>query len=75
MFLIQIKHWVPVFDQHNFNVVFQNHDHAYLRSKPLTNNKVSNNGVIYTGNGAWGVNVNYNSPGPDFYKEVVRRRK
>jgi hypothetical protein len=27
--------WVPVFDKHHVDIVFQGHDHAYLRTYPL----------------------------------------
>lgn len=49
------KHWVPVFEYHGLTAAFENHDHAYKRSKPIMKGKVDPDGVIYMGDGAWGV--------------------
>lgn len=32
-------YWVPVFDKHHVDVVFQGHDHTYIRTHPLRNNQ------------------------------------
>ena len=29
------KHWVPIFDKHHVDVVFQGHDHTYMRTYPM----------------------------------------
>ncbi|MCK5862282.1 MAG: metallophosphoesterase family protein, partial [Candidatus Hydrogenedentes bacterium] len=31
--------WLPVFDKHHVDMVLQGHDHAYLRTWPMKNNK------------------------------------
>jgi hypothetical protein len=31
--------WVPVFDRHHVDLVFQGHDHAYLRTYPMRDNR------------------------------------
>lgn len=51
------KHWVPVFEAHRLTAAFENHDHAYKRTLPIFNNQPApiNEGVIYLGDGAWGV--------------------
>lgn len=50
------KYWVPLFDKFGVTAVFEHHDHAYKRTWPLRNNKVDfNNGILYLGDGAWGV--------------------
>jgi hypothetical protein len=44
------EHWVPIFDKHHVDLVFQGHDHAYLRTYPLrTNHRAegSGQGTIY----------------------------
>jgi hypothetical protein len=41
---------VPVFDRHHVDMVLQGHDHAYLRTPPMKNNKKVKNpadGTIY----------------------------
>jgi hypothetical protein len=50
------KAWLPLFDKHQLDVAFENHDHALKRSKLLKNNKVvPKNGTLYVGDGAWAV--------------------
>ncbi len=49
------KHWVPLFEMYGVRVAFENHDHAYKRTHPIRNGKISANGIVYFGDGAWGV--------------------
>ena len=52
------KHWVPVFEKYNLPVVFENHDHNFKRTYPIRNEKKDpENGVVYLGDGAWGILV------------------
>ena len=42
--------WVPIFDKHHVDMVLQGHDHAYLRTYPMKDNRKANapkNGTIY----------------------------
>ncbi len=48
-------HWIPLFEEYGVKVVFENHDHAYKRTYPIRNGAVSPNGIVYIGDGAWGV--------------------
>lgn len=48
--------WVPLFERYGLSVVFENHDHAYKRTFPLRGGEPSSDGVVYIGDGAWGVN-------------------
>ena len=48
-------HWVPLFERYKLDACFENHDHAYKRTHPLINGKKSSKGVIYFGDGSWGV--------------------
>lgn len=48
------KHWVPLFERYNVDVVFEHHDHTYKRTHPLIGNQVDENGVLYLGDGSWG---------------------
>lgn len=47
--------WVPLFETHGVRMVFENHDHAYKRTKPLLGGQPDRSGVVYIGDGAWGV--------------------
>ncbi len=49
------KSWVPIFEKFGLDVAFENHCHAYKRSQILYNGKVSTKGVVYLGDGGWGV--------------------
>lgn len=49
------KYWPPIFDQYHLNVAFEHHDHDYKRTYPLTGGKITPGGVLYLGDGAWGV--------------------
>jgi hypothetical protein len=49
--------WLPLFEKHNVKVAFENHDHAYKRTFPIMANKVNEEGIVFFGDGAWGVNV------------------
>jgi len=51
------KYWLPIFEQHDIKIAFENHDHAYKRSFPLRQDKVDESGIVFFGDGAWGVNV------------------
>jgi acid phosphatase type 7 len=50
------KHWVPLFEQYKLHVFFENHDHGYKRTFPLLQDKSDPRGVVYIGDGSWGVN-------------------
>jgi hypothetical protein len=51
------EHWVPVFERHGVEVAFEHHDHTYKRTHPIRGGKVSPDGIVYFGDGAWGVAV------------------
>lgn len=44
----------PIFEKYNVSIVFNGHFHHYVRSHPLHNNDVSNNGVYYVISGGGG---------------------
>ena len=48
------EHWVPLFEEFGVKVAFENHDHNYKRTYPIRNNEISEDGVVYVGDGAWG---------------------
>jgi len=38
-------HWVPIFDKHHVDIVFQGHDHTYIRTHPMrANHRASSSG-------------------------------
>lgn len=47
--------WVPLFEENKISLVFEHHEHTFKRTYPLLNNKVHPNGIIYVGDGAWGI--------------------
>lgn len=47
--------WTPLFDKYGLTAAFENHDHAYKRTHLIKEGKVSPEGVLYVGDGAWGV--------------------
>lgn len=49
------KHWVPLFEKYSLNTAFEHHDHCYKRTVPIKNGEKNSSGVIYMGDGAWGV--------------------
>jgi hypothetical protein len=49
------KSWVPSFDAYRLTAAFENHEHAYKRTHLIRNGAVSAYGVMYIGDGGWGV--------------------
>jgi acid phosphatase type 7 len=54
--------WCPLFEQAGIKVAFENHDHAYKRTHPIKNGKIDSQGIIYLGDGAWGVGLRVPDP-------------
>src|SRR5262249_15509426 len=49
------KFWVPSFDTYHLTAAFENHEHAYKRTHPLLAGMIVADGVVYVGDGGWGV--------------------
>ncbi len=49
------KHWVPLFERHNVDVVLEHHDHTFKRTHPLKDGVADAGGVLYLGDGSWGM--------------------
>lgn len=47
--------WVPLFERYGVRMAFENHDHSYKRTVPLRGNAEVVDGIVYIGDGAWGV--------------------
>lgn len=48
------EHWVPLFEKHQLDAVFEHHDHTYKRTHRLLNDQPHPDGILYLGDGAWG---------------------
>lgn len=49
------EHWVPLFEKFGVRLAFENHDHAFKRTKPIRGGQVDASGIVFLGDGAWGV--------------------
>lgn len=49
------RSWVPLFEKYQLTAAFENHDHCYKRTHPLLQGKIDPQGVLYIGDGAWGI--------------------
>lgn len=50
-------HWVPLFERYGVRLAFEHHDHAYKRTVPLRGGRPHPGGIVYLGDGAWGVST------------------
>ena len=53
--LLVRTYWVPLFEKWKLQTAFEHHDHAYKRTHPLLKNRAHPEGVVYLGDGGWGV--------------------
>jgi hypothetical protein len=49
------KYWVPLFEKYRVPVVLEHHDHTFKRTRPLLDGRAHDNGVLYLGDGSWGM--------------------
>lgn len=49
------QNWVPIFEDNGVSAAFEHHDHIYKCSYPMLKNKPHPHGVLYIGDGGWGV--------------------
>ncbi len=49
------ENWAPLFEEHGVKYAFEGHDHTYKRTHPILAGEVHPEGVVYVGDGAWGV--------------------
>ena len=47
--------WVPLFERYHISTAFEHHSHTYKRTFPLKGGKIDPDGVVYLGDGSWGV--------------------
>lgn len=48
-------HWVPHFEHNHVQVAFEHHNHAFKRTFRIKNNRIDPTGILYLGDGAWGI--------------------
>lgn len=49
------ENWCPLFEQYHLNGAFEHHSHTFKRTHPIKREKIDPNGVVYFGDGSWGV--------------------
>lgn len=49
------QHWVPLYENAGVQLVFENHDHTFKRTKPLLSGAENPRGIRYLGDGLWGI--------------------
>lgn len=49
------KYWPSLFEEFHLLAAFEHHDHAYKRTYLIKEGKISPDGVLYLGDGGWGV--------------------
>lgn len=83
------QYWLPLFDQHNMKLSFENHDHSYKvsdravdgiamtdwiqRTYRLRNNEITSNGTQYIGDGCWGRTPRVTDPRWYLEKQLEKR--
>jgi hypothetical protein len=64
------QNWTPLFEQYGVELAFENHDHAYKRTVPVLRESEQPGGIIYFGDGAWGVGERVpREPSQEWYLE------
>jgi len=70
------ENWSPLFERYGVRFAFENHDHAYKRTHPIVAEKVDPRGVVYMGDGAWGVNLrDHHSVEDTWYLAAVAKKR
>lgn len=47
--------WCPLFERYQLQVAFEHHNHTYKRCYPLKKGRIDPDGVLYMGDGSWGI--------------------
>lgn len=69
------ENWVPLSERSGVRLAFENHDHAYKRTMPLRAGKRDPGGIVFMGDGSWGVGVRdigRDHKEPAWYLEVAK---
>ena len=46
--------WVPFFEKYGVSLVFEHHNHAWKRTKPLLQEHIHSKGIVFLGDGSFG---------------------
>lgn len=49
------KTWVPLFEKAGVRLCFEHHNHCFKRTFPLKEGKIDEEGIVFAGDGSWGV--------------------
>lgn len=70
------KHWVPLFDEYDVDLVLQGHNHEYSRSYPLKDGNIaSSNGTVYVTTNTSGQKFNEKKDSQFYHKVHLQNRK
>lgn len=69
-----LQHWVPLFEAHGVDVCLEHDHHAYKRTPLIRAGKEDPNGILYLGDGAWGVAERKVAQGLWYHDHIVSRR-
>jgi acid phosphatase type 7 len=61
------ENFVPLFEQHGVRVALEHHDHTYKRTHPLRDGEIDPTGIVYIGDGAWGVGPREGNSSDEWY--------
>ncbi len=68
--------WVPLMERYGIQVAFENHDHTYKRTVPIREGRESPDGIVYIGDGCWGVlERDVRTPEEDWYLARTASRR
>ena len=48
-------HWLPLFEKSGVKLAFEHHDHAFKVTYPIKDGRRDPDGIVFLGDGAWGV--------------------
>jgi hypothetical protein len=72
---LERENWSPIFESNSLSAAFENHDHAYKRTNPILKDEVDPTGVVYIGDGAWGVKSPRKPKKPDESWYIAQSKK
>jgi acid phosphatase type 7 len=67
--------WLPLFEGAGVHLAFEHHDHAFKRTKPMLGGVAgASDGIVFLGDGAWGVATRPPDPGRTYLATAEERR-
>lgn len=68
------NNWVPLFEQAGMRLSFEHHDHTFKRTKPLLGGQENPDGIVFLGDGGWGMGLRAPDPSRAYLAETAARR-